>query len=217
VPVEPTFPHSLPDNLSSTPRNALPHKKLIIFTSTRQNIMSIKYISGDIFVNRYNAEALAHGCNCKGAMGAGIAKSVRESYPDMYQEYRRLCKSRPRQFNPGDSFLWKEEGKPHVFNLATQKDYWHNRATCEAIEKALETMKHQADEQGIKSIAMPRISAGYGGLSWDRVSYSRLSRPILAFYKVITVAFHKDFCSGASRGEAKHLNRFSKYTSTGVR
>jgi len=47
--------------------------------------------------------------------------------------------------------------------------------------------------------------------------YSRLSRPILTLYKVITVAFHKDCSSGASRGEAKHLNRFSKCTSAGVR
>lgn len=131
--------------------------------------MPIHYVSGDLFVNRYNAEALAHGCNCKGAMGAGIAKSFRGRYPEMYEEYRRLCKSSPRQFNPGDSFLWKEQDKPYVFNLVTQEDYWHNRASCEAIEKALETMKRQASEQGIKSIAMPRIGAGYGGLSWDKV------------------------------------------------
>jgi O-acetyl-ADP-ribose deacetylase (regulator of RNase III) len=102
-------------------------------------------------------------------MGVGIAEGFRESYPEMYQEYRRLCKSRPRQFNPGDSFLWKEEDRPHVFNLATQEDYWHHRATYDSIEKSLETMRRQADEEGISSIAMPRIGAGYGGLSWNKV------------------------------------------------
>jgi O-acetyl-ADP-ribose deacetylase (regulator of RNase III) len=131
--------------------------------------MSIQYVSGDLFINRYNAEALAHGCNCKGAMGAGVAKGFRERYPDMYQEYRRQCKAQPREFNLGDSFLWKDNDKPWVFNLGTQEDYWHNRATCQAIERALETMKRQADEQGIQSIAMPRIGASYGGLSWKKV------------------------------------------------
>jgi O-acetyl-ADP-ribose deacetylase (regulator of RNase III) len=131
--------------------------------------MSIHYVSGDLFINRYNAQAFAHGCNCKGAMGAGIAKDFRQQYPKMYEEYRQLCKSRPRQFNPGDLFLWEEHDKPSVFNLATQEDYWHHRATCDTIEKALKTMKEQADEKGIRSIALPRIGAGYGGLSWDKV------------------------------------------------
>lgn len=135
--------------------------------------MTVQYVSGDLFVNRYNAQALAHGCNCKGAMGAGIAKGFREHYPEMYQEYRQLCKTNPRQFNLGDSFLWKEQDKPSVFNLATQEDYWHHRATYDAIEKALKTMIEQADEKGIRTIAMPRIGAGYGGLSWEKV------RPII--------------------------------------
>jgi O-acetyl-ADP-ribose deacetylase (regulator of RNase III) len=131
--------------------------------------MSVEYVSGDLFVNRYKAQAFAHGCNCQGAMGAGVAKGFHERYPKMYEEYRRLCKAGPRQFNPGDSFLWKQAGRPCVFNLGTQEDYRHRRASCEAIEKALETMKHQADETGIRSIAMPKIGAGLGGLSWDEV------------------------------------------------
>jgi O-acetyl-ADP-ribose deacetylase (regulator of RNase III) len=135
--------------------------------------MTIEYVSGDLFANRYNAEALSHGCNCKGAMGAGVAKGFRERYPEMYEEYRKRCKADPREFNRGDSFLWKADDKPSVFNLGTQEDYWHNRASYEAIEQSLETMKHQADEEGILSIAMPRIGAGYGGLSWKKV------RPII--------------------------------------
>jgi len=135
--------------------------------------MTIQYVSGDLFVNRYEAQALAHGCNCKGAMGAGVAKGFRERYPNMYEEYRQRCKAEPRQFNLGDSFLWKEHGKPCVFNLGTQEDYWRCRASCDAIKKSLETMKKQADEAGIRSIAVPRIGAGYGGLSWEKV------RPII--------------------------------------
>ena len=102
-------------------------------------------------------------------MGAGIAVGFRERYPDMYQEYRRRCKAQPRLFNPGDCLLWKAEGKPWVFNLATQEDTWRHRATYEAVEQALKAMRAQADAEGVTSIAMPRIGAGYGGLSWRKV------------------------------------------------
>ena len=131
--------------------------------------MTIQYVSGDLFANRYNVEAFAHGCNCKGAMGAGIAKGFSQRYPDMCKEHRRRCKTQPREFKLGDSFLWKEDDKPWVFNLGTQEHYWRCRASYQAIEQALKSMKHQANEQGIRSIAIPRIGAGYGGLSWNRV------------------------------------------------
>jgi O-acetyl-ADP-ribose deacetylase (regulator of RNase III) len=131
--------------------------------------MPIEYLQGDLFANERGAQALAHGCNCQGSMGAGIAKGFRERYPAMYEEYHQRCKAQPRQFNPGDCFLWREEGKPAVFNLGTQENYWHARATYEAIEATLRQMRQQADASGITSIAIPRIGAGLGGLSWKKV------------------------------------------------
>jgi hypothetical protein len=47
--------------------------------------MPIQYISGDLFVNRFNPQALAQGCNCKGSMGAGIAVGFEERYPAMFE------------------------------------------------------------------------------------------------------------------------------------
>ncbi len=131
--------------------------------------MTIEYMSGDLFVNRCQAQAFAHGCNCQGSMGAGIAVEFKARYPEMFLEYRRRCKAKPREFNLGDAFLWKEKDKPWVFNLATQERYWHDRATYPAIEAALESMKRQADQEGVHTIAMPRVGAGHGGLSWKKV------------------------------------------------
>jgi len=102
-------------------------------------------------------------------MGAGIAVGFKERYPQMYEEYRRCCKADPREFNPGDVFLWRADDRPHVFNLATQEDYWRAKATYAWVETALGEMRRQADEASITSIAMPRIGAGYGGLSWNKV------------------------------------------------
>src|SRR5579884_2356625 len=102
-------------------------------------------------------------------MGAGIAVGFRERYPEMYAEYRRRCKATPREFNVGDAFPWREEGRPWVFNLGTQEDYWRSRATYAGVEAALRTMRSLTEAEGISSIAMPRIGTGYGGLSWRRL------------------------------------------------
>jgi O-acetyl-ADP-ribose deacetylase (regulator of RNase III) len=131
--------------------------------------MPLAFVSGDLFINRFRAQALAHGCNCQGSMGAGIATGFRDRYPEMYAEYRRRCKADPREFNLGDAFLWKADDKLWVFNLGTQEGVWRARASYRAIEAALTSMQEQADHEGILKIAVPRIGAGYGGLSWSKV------------------------------------------------
>src|SRR5438105_2246018 len=112
--------------------------------NTRAGLMPIAFVSGDLFANRFQARALAHGCNCQGSMGAGIATGFRDRYPAMYAEYRRRCKAEPRAFNLGDAWLWKAAGQPWVFNLGTQEGVWRARASYEAIEIALTSMRRQA-------------------------------------------------------------------------
>lgn len=131
--------------------------------------MPTEYVSGDLFANAHSAQAFAHGCNCQGSMGAGIARTFRSRYPEMYEEYRRRCKAEPRQFNLGDCWLWKCDGQPLVFNLGTQEGYWRSRAIYEAIEESLRAMRMQSDAEGITRLAVPRIGVGYGGLSWKKV------------------------------------------------
>ena len=130
--------------------------------------MPIEFVTGDVFVNRVQAEAFAHGCNCAGSMGAGIAVGFKERYPAMFEEFRRRCKAKPPEFGLGDVFLWREEGKPAVFNLGTQTRPGRG-ATYPVVESALKALRVAADEAGIRSVAMPRIAAGYGGLSWKKV------------------------------------------------
>lgn len=131
--------------------------------------MPIEFISGDLFVNSHEVEAFAHGCNCQGSMGAGIAIGFRERYPQMFEQYRAKCKAKPREFNFGDAWLWKADDRPLVFNLGTQEGIWRARASYEAIESALTRMNELADAENVASIAIPRIGVGYGGLSWKKV------------------------------------------------
>jgi O-acetyl-ADP-ribose deacetylase (regulator of RNase III) len=131
--------------------------------------MPIAFVSGDLFANRFHARALAHGCNCQGSMGAGVATGFRDRYPAMYAEYRRKCKAESREFNLGDAWLWKAADQPWVVKLGTQEGVWRDRASYEALAAALKGMREQADREGIASIAIPRIGAGHGGLSWKKV------------------------------------------------
>jgi len=131
--------------------------------------MPIEFVAGDLFANTHAAQAFAHGCNCQGSMGAGIAVGFRERYPAMYEQYRARCKAAPREFNLGDVWLWKTDDAPWVFNLGTQEGVWRARASYEAIETALRRMRVVADMEGVSSIAVPRIGVGYGGLSWKKV------------------------------------------------
>jgi len=137
-------------------------------TRSNSTTRSIRFVSGDLFINRYNAQALAHGCNCQGIMGAGVALGFKERHPHMYKEYRRRCKAKPRRFNLGDVFFWKVIGRPSVFNLGTQ-EFPGAHALYEAVEISLARMKLLAEKENIRSIAMPRIGAGYGGLAWEKV------------------------------------------------
>lgn len=130
--------------------------------------MPVEYTTGDLFANRLGAEALAHGCNCAGSMGAGIAVGFKERYPAMFEEYRRRCKADPSEFTLGSVFLWRDAGKPAVFNLGTQPRPGRG-ATYPAVEAALRAVRALADAEGITSVAVPRIAAGYGGLSWKKV------------------------------------------------
>jgi len=131
--------------------------------------MPINFVAGDIFATPLMSfPALAHGCNCKGKMGKGIAVMFREMWPEMYDLYNRLC--REGTFRPGNVMHWQSDefGDPHVFNLFTQ-DHWKDKATLAAIEQAVLDMIEIMEEQEIPTVTMPRIGAGLGGLPWAEV------------------------------------------------
>lgn len=122
------------------------------------------------FGNIFNLQGItnyAHGCNCAGAMGKGIALQFKERYPKMYIEYKNLCEN--GIFTLGDVFpyIHKEDV---VFNLGTQIN-WRTKADINAIEKTLIKMMTYAHQNNIYKIALPKIGAGLGGLNWNDVKY----------------------------------------------
>ena len=125
----------------------------------------IRFIpQGNIFAIE-NVSSYAHGCNCAGAMGKGIAVQFKDKFPAMYAEYKAICKN--GQYRPGDVFDYNY-GRGHVYNLATQVS-WRTKAEIGFIRSAVERMFELAGTGGVTAIAMPAIGAGLGGLKWNDV------------------------------------------------
>lgn len=125
--------------------------------------MPTTFLAGDLF--HHGLPALAHGCNCAGAMGKGIAIEFRARFPTMYAEYKQRCAD--KRFVPGDVFEWRE-GDLVIFNLGTQKT-WRTPATLAAIETSVRAMVRLAEVANLAQVGLPRIGAGLGGLAWSDV------------------------------------------------
>lgn len=131
----------------------------------QNKLQMIEYIKeGDIFAipGVYN---YAHGCNCAGAMGKGIALQFKNKFPLMYKKYKLLCQK--KEFTPGDVYDYSYESG-HVYNLATQES-WRSKAKMEYIKSSLIKMMQLAIQNQTKTIALPAIGAGLGGLKWNDI------------------------------------------------
>ena len=126
--------------------------------------MSLTAVTGDLF--GLDLPALGHGCNCAGAMGAGIAVVFRKRYPAMYREYRRRCTA--GEFRPGDVFVW-EAPDLVVYNLATQPVPGPT-ARLDAIEASVRAALADAEVRELPRLGIPRLGAGLGGLDWSDVA-----------------------------------------------
>jgi O-acetyl-ADP-ribose deacetylase (regulator of RNase III) len=126
--------------------------------------MPAVFTRGDLFATA-DVHAYAQGCNCAGAMGAGIAIEFKRRWPRMFEEYRARCAD--GRFGLGDVFPWTE-GDHTVFNLAVQ-EHWKKKAQIPALVRSLGKMCELAAHAGLSKVGLPRIGAGLGGLDWTRV------------------------------------------------
>jgi O-acetyl-ADP-ribose deacetylase (regulator of RNase III) len=124
----------------------------------------------DIFT--LDVDAFAHGCNCMGLMGAGIALQFRLRYPDMYLGYKQFCKNLDYdKIMGGMVYTWFGKDVT-IFNLMTQHQPGRH-AKLQYVEESFKNMfyaiKIMPDDKRIKSLAIPAIGCGIGGLQWDEV------------------------------------------------
>lgn len=123
----------------------------------------ITYVKGDIFFSP--AKILVNTVNTVGVMGKGIALEFKKRYPDMFQEYRTLCKE--KKFTMGSLMLWKRAEKWVL--LFPTKQHWRQPSRLEYIEAGLKKFADNWDRLGVDSIAFPRLGCGNGALRWEDV------------------------------------------------
>lgn len=126
--------------------------------------------NGDVFTTE--ATYIGHGVNCKGIMGAGIAKTIREKFPLVYECYRLDCFNRPEYFRPGSFSVYAENGK-NIVNLVTQDRPGPNANYIWVFDSlyrfSFNARKSGKIEKYGNVCAIPEIGCGIGGLEWPVV------------------------------------------------
>lgn len=128
--------------------------------------MSYSERTGNLFQS--GADAIGHGVNMAGLMGAGVAREVRARWPEMYYEYRRRCAS--GELLLGRYLIWHSAraNDPWVANLVTQVDPGPD-ARLEAVMRSVSDAVEILADEDVKRFALPRIGCGIGGLRWADV------------------------------------------------
>lgn len=123
----------------------------------------IEFTTGDIL--RSEAEALVNTVNCEGFMGKGIAYQFKLEYPENFEHYAEACRS--GILKPGTLLTTPEDGRL-IINFPT-KDKWRAKSKYDYIEQGLVALVDLILLEDIKSIAIPPLGCGNGGLDWLRV------------------------------------------------
>lgn len=114
-------------------------------------------------------EALVNTVNTVGVMGKGIALMFKDRFSHNYQLYSAACKS--KQVQTGKMFITEVNeiiGPRWIVNFPT-KQHWRTPSRLEWIVEGLQDLRHFIIEQQVKSIAIPPLGAGNGGLEWPAV------------------------------------------------
>ena len=114
-------------------------------------------------------EALVNTVNCVGIMGKGIALQFKQNYPENFKAYKKICDA--DQLHPGQMFIY--ENGPlltprYIINFPTKR-HWRGKSKIEDIQSGLQTLVQEIQNYHIKSIAIPPLGCGNGGLEWNIV------------------------------------------------
>lgn len=122
---------------------------------------------GDLL--KADAEALVNAVNTEGIMGKGIALQFREAFPDNYAAYREACEK--GEVLPGRMFIFDRQlplNPRYIINFPTKR-HWKAKSRMEDIESGLTALVSDVRRLGIRSIAVPALGCGLGGLPWADV------------------------------------------------
>src|SRR5882724_9671850 len=121
---------------------------------------------GDILLSE--ADALVNSVNCVGIMGRGIALQFRKTFPENFKAYRAACER--KEVRPGKMLVY-ETGvlQPRfIINFPTKR-HWRGKSRIEDIDAGLHALVKEIRDRRIRSVALPPLGCGLGGLDWNVV------------------------------------------------
>ena len=127
----------------------------------------IEYKTGDILAQ--DAEALVNTVNCVGVMGRGIALQFKKAFPENFKSYAAACKR--DEVQPGRMFVYKTgqmTNPRYIINFPTKR-HWRGKSRMEDIDAGLVALSEVIRTLHIRSIAIPPLASGLGGLNWSEV------------------------------------------------
>lgn len=130
----------------------------------------IKEVAGDILLTK--AQVIAHGIAPNDHFNSGLALSLREQWPALYQDFRHFCHAdHPK---PGEAWIWGGTDGKRIVGLFTQEPPSNHhgapgRASTHNVNLALRELRHLIEQEGFASVALPRLATGVGGLGWEEV------------------------------------------------
>jgi O-acetyl-ADP-ribose deacetylase (regulator of RNase III) len=116
-----------------------------------------------------DVDALVNTVNTVGIMGKGIALQFKRAFPDNFRQYEKACKA--HTVNVGTMFVHEMDaiaGPRFIVNFPTKK-HWKSQSRIEDIESGLEDLRTVIEKLDVKSIAVPPLGCGNGGLDWSEV------------------------------------------------
>lgn len=144
------------------------------------------------------AQALVNTVNCVGVMGKGIALQFKQAFPDNYAFYRAACER--GEVRPGQMLVY-DSGQMlqprYIVNFPTKR-HWKDRSRIEDIEAGLEALVREVQSRGIRSIAIPPLGAGSGGLDWADVR-PRIERAFAPLEDVQVILYEPHGAPAAER------------------
>ncbi len=146
----------------------------------------IRFTTGDILAE--DAEALVNTVNCVGVMGRGIALQFKKAFPENFRVYATAC--RRGEVQPGRMFVFETGALTNprfIINFPTKR-HWRGNSRTEDIEAGLKDLATVIRERSIRSIAVPPLGSGLGGLDWSDVR-PRIEKALRGFNDLHVVVF----------------------------
>ena len=126
----------------------------------------IDYVTGDVLAA--DSEALVNSVNCVGVMGRGVALQFKRKFPDNFKAYKVACDWGEVQLGRMFVFETGDLIPRYIINFPTKR-HWRGNSRLDDIQAGLSALVAEIEQRQIRSIALPPLGCGLGGLKWPEV------------------------------------------------